>query len=786
MSTTLQLFEEREVRTLWDAEQGSCDTAIIDVSKVMRSNKTIFKFLWSIIFILASTISVSAQVNKAAVNIDAIIKKMSIEEKVGQMTQVDLGVIAEGGICALKYPQTLELNKLQEAITKYHIGSILNVGCASGTIALENWHTIINTIQQQNNTLGKNKIPILYGIDAIHGANYTMGATLFPQQIAQAATWNPELVKKGYEITAYEVRASGIPWNFSPVLDLGRQPLWSRFFETFGEDVYLAKTMAKVAIEGQQNNTLNNNSKVAACMKHFLGYSLPLSGKDRTPAWISDRELREYFLPTFQEAIKYNAKTVMINSGDINGTPVHANYDILTKLLRNELGFKGLAVTDWEDIYKLVNLHRVAATKKEAVKMAIMAGIDMSMTPNDYEFTTLLVQLVKEGSIPESRLDVSVKRILELKKDLGLFNLAPITKAQYPLFGSAPFAQASYNTAAECITLLQNNNNALPITTQQKIFVCGPAANSMNLLNGGWTHTWQGVDTQWNTPNKFTIVQALQKLNSNITYAQGATTDSFTNLQNAIVQAQLVDKIIICLGETPSTEMPGNIEDLTLPKAQIDLVNEMAKLGKPIILVCNFNRPRIINSIVSKADAIVYTYLSGDEGGRAIADVLIGKVNPSGKLPFTYPKASHSIVHYDHKATEDLDIDFSMKAYRPQFDFGHGLSYTTFAYSNLKLSDTIINNNTITLSVDVTNTGSVAGKEVVQVYYNDLVASITPAVKKLMAYQKIELQPKESKTIKFAIARNDFSFINKELKRVTEPGTITLMIQNLNQNIYVQ
>jgi beta-glucosidase len=744
------------------------------------------KINYILIALLSLCFGAAAQANKAAINIDAIIKKMSVEEKAGQMTQVDLGVIAEGGICALKNPQTLELKKLQEAITKYHIGSILNVGCASGTIALDNWHNIINTIQQQNTALSNNKIPILYGIDAIHGANYTMGATLFPQQIAQAATWNPAVVKKGYEITAYEVRASGIPWNFSPVLDLGRQPLWSRFFETFGEDVYLAKTMAKVAIEGQQNNTLNNNSNVAACMKHFLGYSLPLSGKDRTPAWISDRELREYFLPTFQEAIKYNAKTVMINSGDINGTPVHANYDILTKLLRNELGFKGVAVTDWEDIYKLVNLHRVAATKKEAVKMAIMAGIDMSMTPNDYEFTTLLVQLVKEGSIPESRLDVSVKRILELKKDLGLFNQAPITKAQYPLFGSASFAEASYNAAAECITLLQNHNQTLPITAQQKIFVCGPAANSMNLLNGAWTHTWQGVDTQWNTPNKLTIVQALQKLNANVSYAQGASVDSMTNLQSALAQAQLADKIIICLGEAPCTEMPGNLEDLTLPKAQIDLVNEMAKLGKPVILVCNFNRPRIINSIANKAHAIVYAYLSGDEGGRAIADVLTGKVNPSGKLPFTYPKAAHSIVHYDHKATEDLDIDFSMKAYRPQFDFGHGLSYTTFTYSNLKLSDTTINNNSITLSVDVTNTGSVAGKEVVQVFYNDLVASITPAVKKLMAYQKIELQPKESKTIKFAITRKDFSFINKELKRVTEAGTITLMIQNLNQNIYVQ
>ena len=377
-------------------------------------------FLIAISFL--GSISSFAQTKKVDLNIVALIKKMSIEEKAGQMTQIDLGVIAEGGICALKNPQTIDLKKIQEAISKYHIGSILNVGCGSGTISLENWHKILNTIHLENARLSKNNIPILYGIDAIHGANYTIGATLFPQQIAQAATWNPALVKKGYEITAYEVRATGIPWNFSPVLDLGRQPLWSRFSETFGEDVYLAKTMTKVAIEGYQGNDVSNPYKVASCMKHFLGYSMPLSGKDRTPAWISDRELREYFLPTFQTAISSGAKTVMINSGDINGTPVHANKDILTKLLRNELGFKGVAVTDWEDIYKLVNVHRIAKTKKEAVKMAIMAGIDMSMTPNDFEFTTLLVELVKEGSIPESRLDLYVKRILKLKKEFALFS----------------------------------------------------------------------------------------------------------------------------------------------------------------------------------------------------------------------------------------------------------------------------------------------------------------------------------------------------------------------------
>jgi len=743
-------------------------------------------FLIAISFL--GSISSFAQTKKVDVNIVALIKKMSIEEKAGQMTQIDLGVIAEGGICALKNPQTIDLKKIQEAISKYHIGSILNVGCGSGTISLENWHKILNTIHLENARSSKNNIPILYGIDAIHGANYTIGATLFPQQIAQAATWNPALVKKGYEITAYEVRATGIPWNFSPVLDLGRQPLWSRFFETFGEDVYLAKTMTKVAIEGYQGNDVSNPYKVASCMKHFLGYSMPLSGKDRTPAWISDRELREYFLPTFQTAISSGAKTVMINSGDINGTPVHANYDILTKLLRDELGFKGVAVTDWEDIYKLVNVHRIAKTKKEAVKMAIMAGIDMSMTPNDFEFTTLLVELVKEGSIPESRLDLSVKRILQLKKELALFSQTEFEQSKYPLFGSEEHANASYDVAKESMTLLKNKNNILPLKSNDKIFVCGPAANSLNLLNGAWTHTWQGVDPSYNTKNKFTILDALQNQNGlNVSYELGVSIDSIQNLEACLREAKKADKIIICVGETPSTEIVGNINDLTLSFPQIELINQLATLEKPIILVCNFNRPRILNVIESKVDAILYSYLPGDEGGKAIKDVLVGIENPSGKLPFTYPRFVNSFVHYDHKATEELDVDFSMNAYKPQFDFGFGMSYTTFEYSNLIVSDTnLYGKQKITVSVTVKNSGKVKGKEVVQLYYNDLVASITPSVKKLTKFSKIELKPNETRKVEFEIKKSDFSFINKDLKRVTEPGEIELIINNLKKIIYAQ
>ena len=722
-------------------------------------------------------------------DIDELISKMSLEEKIGQMSQVDLGVIAVGDICNLKNPQQIDLVKLETALNKYHVGSFLNVGCGSGTISLENWKKIIATIQVKNQNSSKYPVPIIYGIDAIHGANYVMGATLFPQQIAQAATWNPQLVKSANEISAYETRAAGIPWNFSPVLDLGRQPLWSRFFETYGEDICLAKSMSVAAISGLQSN-VDNTYHVAACMKHFLGYSFSLSGHDRTPAWISDRELREYFLPTFQAAINAGAKTVMINSGEINGTPVHANYDVLTKLLRDELKFSGVAVTDWEDIYKLVNVHHVAATKKEAVKMAIMAGIDMSMTPNDFEFNELLIQLVNEGSIPQSRIDLSVRRILNLKKELGLFDQVVYSSSNYPDFGSKKFSEVSYNAAAEAITLLKNNRNVLPLTNKnEKLFICGPAANSLNLLNGAWTHTWQGVDSKYNTKGKLTILEALKSnfSSSNVAYLEGTSLDSIIDINACVNQANNADKIIVCLGEMPCTEIPGNINDLTLPSAQLKLVDELSKTGKPIILVCCFNRPRIIHSIVNKADAIIYAYLPGDEGGRAIADCISGSVNPSGKLPFTYPKATNEIVHYDHKASEDIATDFSNNAYQPEFDFGFGLSYTNFKYSDFQISsDTLLNNEVVNVSVKVTNDGKLSGKEVVQLYYKDVVASITPSVKKLVAFEKINLAPGESKIVTIKITKQDFSFINKELKRVTEEGIIELILSDYKKSIYVK
>ncbi|MEY4593645.1 MAG: hypothetical protein RIQ47_55 [Bacteroidota bacterium] len=741
-------------------------------------------------FIPIAALLLSLPVSGSQISIDSLLATMTVEEKIGQMTQVDLGVIAKGKICELAEPRSLDTAKLRAAFEKYKVGSVLNVGCGSGTIGLEEWRTIISQLHSANKQYSRTGIPVLYGIDAIHGANYVLGATLFPQPIGQAATWNPELVQQLNAITAYETRAAGIPWNFSPVLDIGRQPLWSRFFETYGEDVLLASSMGQAAVRGMQGDDLNDPHRVASCMKHFLGYSFPLSGRDRTPAWISPRELREYFLPTFEAAIAAGARSVMINSGEINGTPVHADRSIVTTLLRDELDFTGVAVTDWEDIYKLVDVHHVAANRRAAVKLAIDAGIDMSMTPNDYEFTTLLVDLVKSGEISEARIDTSVRRILRLKLELGLFDNLTYSNEEYTQFASAANAETSYRVACESITLLKNEKGILPLDIlKDKLLVCGPAAASLNLLNGGWTHTWQGTDTRFNTKGKKTILQALneQAAEGSVSYSQGSTTDSLLDVDRCVKLSSSVDKIVVCLGETPCTEIPGNIDDLSLPKAQQELVEKLVATGKPVILICCFNRPRIIHTLLPKVAAVMYAYLPGDEGGRAIADCITGKQAPGGRLPFTYPAASNALLKYDHKFSEELDVDFSRNGFRPEFEFGSGLSYTTFSYSSAALSaDTLSGDGQVDFNVRVKNTGNRSGQEVLQVYYRDEVASITPSVKKLAAFTKIKLDAGEEREVVFKLKRKDFSFINKDLNRVTESGEFVIMIADKKTPLYVR
>ena len=782
--------------------------------------------------------------------IDEMVDALSLEQKVGQMTQIDLGVIAKGNPCGLVQPQTLDEEKLRIAIEKYHIGSVLNVGCGSGTIALDRWREIHKGIGTAENTWSSTHIPILFGIDAIHGVNYTVGGTLFPQQIGQAATWNRDLLVKAAEITAYECRASGIPWNFSPVLDLGRQPLWSRFFETYGEDVYLAKTLATATINGYQgvNSKDGNidNQHVAACMKHFLGYSYPLSGKDRTPAWIPERELREYYLPTFESAIEEGALTVMINSGELNGTPVHANPDILTQLLRTELEFKGLAVTDWEDIYKLHTTHKVAASLREAVKLAINAGIDMSMTPNDFQFNELLIDLVKSGEVSESRINEAVHRVLYVKHKLGLLNafhtetMGVVTAKKLDGLGSPEHLQAALTTAEESITLLKNEKQLLPLNNpNQRILVFGNAADDLNLLNGAWTNTWQGTDSQYahnqtrGSDGKLlfpTIFEALKE-----TKAYSLTENSSTENRKSVQYLAPISRTpklyktlkksitpntvgVFCVGETPGTEIPGNINSLEAEihpndKAMFDF---LVQNNVPVILVLTTGRPRIVTEINNLSTAAIQAYLPGNAGGSAIVNVLFGAVNPSGKLPYTYPKYAGDVVHYDHKSTEKNDKLFGTNAYQPLYDFGHGLSYTQFEYSKMTVkmestqtlpTESIIPDTSIVkklqkreqfrlnqmrssgfnIELTIKNTGTLPGKEVCKLYYRDEFASITPAVKKLCAYHKTRLlQPGESETIVLHVSYHDLSFINKDLQRVIEPGDITFILKDQTATVQIK
>jgi beta-glucosidase len=718
-------------------------------------------------------------------DIEAIIEKMSVEEKVGQMTQINIDVISEGEIFNLVEPHTLDAAKFDSAINHYYVGSILNAGGHAYTKA--HWEELITEIQRKAVDEG-NHIPILYGIDAIHGVNYTVGATLFPQQISQAATWNPDLVEQAAAVTAYECRASGIPWNFSPVLDLARQPLWSRFFETYGEDVYLAKRMSAACVKGYQGNDPSDPHKVAACMKHFLGYSMPISGKDRTPAWIPERQLREYFLPTFETAIDNNALTVMINSGEMNGIPVHADHDILTTLLRDELGFKGLAVTDWEDIIKLYRDHKVAENMRDAVKISVLAGIDMSMTPNDYSFNHALIDLVKTGEVPESRLDESCRRILWVKKQLGVLKQPLPNFASYDKFGSEEHREIAFATALESITLLKNEEQTLPLKQDANILVCGPAANSLNILNGAWTHTWQGVDEQYNTKGAHTIYEALTEFSTGkVEYAQGSSLDSLVDLEEAIAKGKKADAIVICLGEIPSTEKPGDIEDLTLPAAQRKLVKELSKLNKPIIFAMVLNRPLIVSEIEPHADAIIHCYLPGDQGADALAKILYGNANPSGKLPFTYPRYTGSFVPYDHKHTEKLDKTFGHAAFNPQWEFGHGLSYSTFEYKAAKLDNEIYSaKDVITLTVVVANVSEVDGKEVIRVFVADEVASITPSVKRLRAFKKVNIKANTSVTIEIEIPVAELAFVNAMNKWEIEPGNFELMVGNISLDFKVK
>lgn len=709
--------------------------------------------------------------------IDALLKKMTVEEKVGQMTQVTLDLISEGQPFDENKAQRLSPEKLKKALIQYKVGSILNTG--SHTLSRDNWYEIISEIQRVATKETRLKIPVIYGVDAIHGVNYTQGATLFPQELATAATWDPKFAEDCGRVTAYETRASAIPWNFSPVLDLGRQPLWSRMFETFGEDPYLATQMGNAIVKGYQGDDVSNPEKVAACLKHYMGYSNSKSGKDRTPIQMSEREMREYYLVTFKEAIQNGAQSVMINSTEINGVPVHSSHHILTDILKDELNFDGFAVTDWEDIKFLHNTHRVAETDKEAVKIAINAGVDMSMVPLEFDFAEYLVELVKEGEVPMSRIDDAVSRILRVKYRLGLFENPYYPKERYPKFGSEEFSELSYQAALESMTLLKNSDNTLPFQKGKKVLLTGVGANSLNCLNGAWTHTWQGVESKYNTSGKLTILEALRKDMgaTNVSYIEGTSYDKDINSAELAKGAENVDYIVVCLGEIPATEKVGDINDLTYPNAQLELIRKAAATGKPVIAILIGSRPRIFNEVEPLVVAVLNAYLPGDEGGIAISKTLIGENNPSGKLPYTYPRFPNDLLTYDHKFSEEKDAKFAYDAFNPQYEFGFGLSYTTFSYTELSASlNSFSVNQPIEVSVKVSNMGAKKGKEVVQLYSRDHFASITPSVKRLREFDKIELAAGESKMVKFTITSKDLAFVNADLKWVTEPGAFDLMI----------
>jgi beta-glucosidase len=705
--------------------------------------------------------------------VEELLARMTLEEKIGQMTQLQIAMVTSGE------DQNIHIDpaKLEKAVVKYGVGSILNVN--SQALTVDKWREIIGQIQQASQKT-RLKIPVLYGIDSIHGANYVQGATLHPQEIGMAATWNPALMQRLAEITAAETRTAGIPWTFSPVLDLGRQPLWPRFYETFGEDPYLAKVMGVAFVRGVEGNDISSPDHIATSLKHYVGYSLPLNGRDRTPAWIPENYLREYFLPTFDAAVRAGARTVMVNSAEINGTPGHTNHHLLTDVLRAELGFRGLVVSDWEDIKKLVSVWRAAPDEKEATRAAVLAGIDMSMVPSDYSFSDLLLQLVKENKVPVSRIDEAVRNILRVKFDLGLFE-NPMPSPTMG-FATSESRQTALQAARESMTLLKNTNNLLPLAKGRKILITGPTANSLISLNNGWTYVWQGNNESLYPKDRQTIVQAIQtKAGNNATYVPGVTFDKEIDIQAAVNAARDADVAVVCVGESSYAETPGNITDLTLSDPQLNLARAIEATGKPVVLVLVEGRPRIINAITDGAQAILMAYNPSNEGGTAIADVLFGDYNPGGKLPFTYPKTPNSYLTYDHKLFETQETGFGNSSFGPQFEFGSGLSYTTFKYSDLKLSSKDVPaNGQVNVTVTVTNNGQRAGNETVIVYLRDEVATLTPAGKRVKRFAKIYLEPSKSRTLTFTLKRDDFSFIASDNKPTAEPGDFTVIVGELS------
>ena len=748
---------------------------------------------------LAYTASANVPVIKSDPKIEAqveqTLKKLTLEEKIGQMMELVTDLFGANDKNGVFY---IDEHKTDSILSRYKIGSILNAPNTCAPTAKQ-WEKYIAQIQKIS--MKRIGIPCVFGLDQNHGSTYTQGGTLFPQNINVAASFNREIARRSAEATAYETRAVSIPWTYSPTVDLGRDARWPRIWENFGEDCYLSSEMGKAMVYGFQGEDPNNIDQyhIATSMKHFMGYGVPWTGKDRTPAYISPADLREKHFAPFLAGLQAGALTVMVNSASVNGMPMHANKDILTGWLKEETGWDGVLITDWADINNLYTREMVAKDKKDALRIAINAGIDMIMEPYSCDACGYLVELVKEGKIPMSRIDDACRRVLRMKYRLDLFKNPTQKLKNYPKFGGEEFAKLALEGATESMVLLKNEGNILPLQHGKKILLTGPNANQMRCLDGGWSYTWQGHRADEFAGKYNTIYEAFCNeygkenviLNQGVTYNEKGKywEENEPQIQGAVDAAKDADIIVACIGENSYTETPGNLTDLWLSENQRNLVKELAKTGKPVVLVLNEGRPRLIADIEPLAQGIIDILIPGNMGGDALANLVSGKSNFSGKMPYTYPKEINSLANYDFKKSEEVGTmegayDYNAKITQ-QWGFGYGLSYTSYKYSNLKVSQSDFRHgDIIKVSVDVKNTGKVAGKESVLLFSSDLIASMVPDGRRLRAFDKVELQPGETKTMTFELKADDLAFVGWDGKWRLEEGDFKLMIADQSADIH--
>lgn len=732
---------------------------------------------------------------KIEAQVEQTLKKLTLEEKIGQMMELVTDLFGANDKNGVFY---IDEHKTDSIFSRYKIGSILNAPNTCAPTAKQ-WEKYIEQIQKIS--MKRIGIPCVFGLDQNHGSTYTQDGTLFPQNINVAATFNREIARHSAEATAYETRAVSVPWTYSPTVDLGRDARWPRIWENFGEDCYLSSEMGKAMVYGFQGEDPNNIDQyhIATSMKHFMGYGVPWTGKDRTPAYISPANLREKHFAPFLAGLQAGALTVMVNSASVNGMPMHANKEILTGWLKEETGWDGVLITDWADINNLYTREMVAKDKKDALRIAINAGIDMIMEPYSCDACGYLIELVKEGKIPMSRIDDACRRVLRMKYRLDLFKNPTQKLKNYPKFGGEEFAKLALEGATESMVLLKNERNILPLQHGKKILLTGPNANQMRCLDGGWSYTWQGHRTDEFAGKYNTIYEAFCNeygkenviLNQGVTYNEKGKywEENEPQILGAVAAAKDADVIVACIGENSYTETPGNLTDLWLSENQRNLVKALAQTGKPVILVLNEGRPRLIADIEPLAQGIIDILIPGNMGGDALVNLVSGKSNFSGKMPYTYPKEINSLANYDFKKSEEVGTmegayDYNAKITQ-QWGFGYGLSYTSYQYSNLKVSKSDFRHgDIIKVSVDVKNTGKVAGKESILLFSSDLVASMVPDGRRLRAFDKVELQPGETKTVTFELKADDLAFVGWDGKWRLEEGDFKLMIADQTASVH--